>query len=117
MPVFNLRVIFAIIIIISLISFQITVILEIEESNDHNPIFTQAQYSVQLTEHDSILNVNGVMPGTTIGLVSASDQDGLTSLAGQVEYAVVSGNLLGGVAVFNITDPSVSLRQFCLTML
>ena len=87
------------------------VVLVIEESNDHNPIFSQVQYSVEVTEYDSIRDVNGRMPGSTIGTVSASDQDGLNSPAGQVEYAIVSGNLVNGVAVFNITDPTVSLSS------
>ena len=80
----------------------------IEESNDHNPIFTMSQYTALITEYDAMRNVVGAQPGATVGVVSASDQDGLSSPAGQVEYEIVSGHILGGEEVFNITDPTVS---------
>ena len=96
---------------VSLPLLQITVIIMIEESNDHNPIFTLPQYSAEITEHDDIRDISGVMPGATVGLVSATDQDGMSTPAGQVEYEIVSGHLLNSVQLFNITDPSVSLAK------
>ena len=86
----------------------------IEESNDHNPVFTMVQYTSQITEHDAITGVSGVQPGATVGVVSASDQDGLSSPAGQVEYEIASGHILGNEQLFNITDPTVSC---CLAIL
>ena len=80
----------------------------IEESNDHNPIFTAPQYTAQITEHDAILGISSVQPGAAVGTVSASDQDGLSSPAGQVEYEISSGHILGDEQLFNITDPTVS---------
>ena len=80
----------------------------IEESNDHNPIFTLPQYSAQITEHDDIRGVSVVQPGDNIGFVSATDQDGMSTAAGQIEYEIVSGHILNSVQLFNITDPSVS---------
>ena len=66
------------------------------------------QYTAQITEHDAIRGVSGVQPGATVGTVSASDQDGLSSPAGQVEYEIASGHILGNEQLFNITDPTVS---------
>ena len=80
----------------------------IEESNDHNPIFTAPQYTAQITEYDAILDVSSVQPGAAVGTVSASDQDGMSSPAGQVEYEIASGHILGDEQLFNITDPAVS---------
>ena len=91
-----------------MMSYQIMVIITIEESNDHNPIFTMQRYTAEITEHDSIRDISGVAPGTTVGLVSATDQDGLSSPAGQVQYQIVSGHILNSVPVFNITNPAVS---------
>ena len=88
--------------------FQIMVIIMIEESNDHNPIFTVPQYTAQINEHDAITGVSGVQPGATLGVVSATDQDGLSSPAGQIEYEILSGHFLGSEQLFNISDPTVS---------
>ena len=87
------------------------VIIMIEESNDHNPIFTMPQYTALITEHDAIRDVSSVMPGAPLGTVSASDQDGLSSPAGQIEYEILSGHLLGDEQLFNITDPTVSYNS------
>ena len=90
------------------------VIIVIEESNDHNPIFTMQQYTAVIVEHDSIRNISGVPPGTTVGLVSATDQDGISSPAGQIEYQILSGHVLNSVQIFNITNPAVSLSRIRL---
>lgn len=91
-------------------TFQIRVIVMIEESNDHNPIFTMPQYFAQIREYDSITDTNGAVEGSAVGVVSATDQDGLSSPAGQVEYEIVSGHLLGDEEIFNISDPDVSFK-------
>ena len=90
------------------LTFQIMVIITIEESNDHNPIFTMQQYTGEVVEYDSIRNINGVAPGTAVGLVSATDQDGISSPAGQIEYQILSGHIVNSVQIFNITNPAVS---------
>lgn len=86
----------------------------IEESNDHNPIFTMPQYTAQITEYDAILDVSSVQPGAAVGTVSASDQDGRSSPAGQVEYEIASGHILGNEQLFNITDPAVSYLKLVI---
>ena len=93
------------------INFQIMVIIVIEESNDHNPIFTMQQYTAEIVEHDSIRNLNGVPPGASVGLVIATDQDGISSPAGQIEYQIVSGHILNSVQIFNITNPAVRFES------
>ena len=86
----------------------------IEESNDHNPIFTMPQYTAQITEYDAILGVSSVQPRAAVGTVSASDQDGRSSPAGQVEYEIASGHILGNEQLFNITDPAVSYLKLVI---
>ena len=65
------------------------------------------QYSGEVTEYDSIRDLTGVAPGAVVGLVSATDQDGISSPAGQVEYEIVSGHIVNSEQIFNISNPSV----------
>lgn len=93
---------------------QITVIVTIEESNDHNPVFTMTQYMNQITEHNAITGISGAQPGAPVGTVSATDQDGTSSPAGQVEYVISSGHMLGNEQVFSIPDPTVSYTIYII---
>ena len=68
------------------------------------------RYTAQITEHNSITGVSAVQPGAAVGTVSASDQDGASTLAGQVEYDIVSGHLLDNVVLFSV-DSTVSCQQ------
>lgn len=93
-----------------MILLQITIDITLTGTNDHSPIFEPSQYNVTLMEYDSLNRISQVSSGSAIVTVSATDGDGTDTPAGQIEYRILSGNFLGGLQVFDISNPSVSIK-------
>lgn len=92
---------------------QVTVNVEVIGTNDFNPVFDAPQYNATLIEYDSLLMVNGVAADSTVQTVHATDADGMDTPAGQIEYRIASGNILGGEMIFDIPTPIVSHIVIC----
>ena len=83
---------------------QISVTVRIIETNDFNPEFEFDRYDVTIDEYNAVAGTGGTQ--RTIGTVTATDNDTITTAAGQLEYSITGGNERG---IFAITDPTVSI--------
>ena len=92
-----------------------TVNVEVIGTNDFNPVFDRPQYDTSLIEYDSLLMMNGVSPNVTVQTVHATDGDGTDTPAGQIEYRIASGNIVGGEMIFDIPIPIVS-HIYCINI-
>ena len=77
------------------------------ETNDFNPVFDVDSYSANVAEFDALLATSSLSAGDVVATVHATDQDGMETAAGQIEYFIFSGNFLGNDQIFDIPIPSV----------
>lgn len=88
---------------------QITIEITVVGANDHTPMFGQDDYSVNLQEYNAITMMTPVTAGQVVITVTATDLDDPTTLAGMLEYQILSGAMQFGVEMFSIPNPSVSI--------
>lgn len=82
------------------------VILSVEDVNDNAPIFYPTAYNVTVRQ--------GILPGTSVLVVSASDLD--DGQLGTVTYAIASGNDAGVFRVDKTTGMESSATPYCPTV-
>lgn len=69
-------------------------------------------YVVSVREYDSFLRTSDFAPGDVIAQLRATDRDDPATLAGMLEYRIVSGGVRFGVEVFSIRNPRVSIVYY-----
>ena len=92
---------------------KVDVIITVINGNDNSPEFDSDNYTANLLEFNSLTRMNsGVSPGERIATVHATDMDSMTTLAGRLQYRILSGAMQLGVEMFRIPDPNVN-QYFC----
>jgi len=91
---------------------QITISITIVEANDHTPMFGSSSYAASLQEFNAITEATPVTTGQVIQILTATDLDDSTTLAGMIQYRIASGAMQVGVEMFSIPDPGVSSSPF-----
>ena len=86
---------------------DIVLTIRVEGTNEHGPVFNQASYNEEISEHNVLATTQQHSAGDVIVIVSATDADADPNDANHddIEYLITGGN---EDDIFEIRDPLVS---------